>query len=97
MLNTKRITIKQTTQSKPSVSHNVQLGTTYVNTNPVIYTGSDGELIKKPVSTPIKLTKLITDEICTIRGEYQNHNISSFPPTAMVRESDFWSGKAMRK
>ena len=37
ILNTRRVTRKQTAQSGPLVSHNIQLGTTHVTTNTVSY------------------------------------------------------------
>ena len=83
-LNKRRVTRQQTTQTKISVSHDIPLGSTHITTKvskPIIsYIGDRTELIKKPESTPIKLTKLTSNEICTVRGDDQNRNISSFTP-----------------
>ena len=43
-------------------------------------------------STPIKLTKLTTNEIGTVRVDDKNRNISSFPPAKKAREFIYPSG-----
>ena len=81
-LNTRGITGQQRAQTKASVSLNIPLCSTHVTTtvskSAVCYITDHTELFKKPESTPTKLTKSATNEISTVWGDDQNHNISSF-------------------
>ena len=89
-LNIQRDTRQYSEQTKALVPLNNPLGSTHVthtvSNNDVCYIGDHTELIKKPESTPKKLNKRTTDNICEIND--QNRSISSFPLVGTTSEID---------